>query len=336
MGEWEAQLPDDIPNFFLINIRGDDVAGIEQFLRQHQIEASTPYALVRARMSRINGVDVDKISFAHPRGSHSVNHTFNITYAEVLPEQNEIVEGSWLSENWDPAQFSVEAGMAERLGLKLGDQLTLTVGSKILQASVTSIRSVLWENFKPNFYLIANPELIAEMPQTWLLSALIKDQHAAHLKELLQRYPSVTLLDISELMARVKAIVDKATVALQFFFLFALAAAAIVLLASIQTGRQEREVESSLLRALGAHTNQLYRVHVLEFTLMGLLIGFFAAAIASISGWAVSVYFFDIGYHFSASLWAYSLVSSCLVLTLAGILVSRRVYNISPMKILRS
>jgi putative ABC transport system permease protein len=146
----------------------------------------------------------------------------------------------------------------------------------------------------------------------------------------------VTLLDISELMARVKAIVEKATVALQFFFLFALAAATIVLLAAIQTGRQEREVESSLLRALGAHTSQLYRVHVLEFTLMGLLIGFFAAAIASISGWAVSVYFFDIGYHFSLSLWVYSLLSACLVLTLAGTLVSRRVYNVSPMKILRS
>jgi putative ABC transport system permease protein len=336
MGEWQAQLPDDIPNYFLINIRSDDAAGIEEFLRQRQIEASTPYALVRARMSQINGVDVDQIKFSHPRGSHSVTHTFNITYADALPAQNEIVAGRWLSENRDPAQFSVEQGMADNLGLELGDQLTMTVGSKTLQASVTSIRSVLWENFKPNFYLIANQELIEEMPQTWLLSALIKDQHKADLKQLLQRYPSVTLLDISELMARVKAIVDKATVALQFFFLFALAAATIVLLASIQTGRQEREVESSLLRALGAHTSQLYRVHVLEFTLMGLLIGFFAAAIASLSGWAVSVYFFNIGYHFSASLWAYSLVSACLVLTLAGILVSRRVYNISPMKILRS
>jgi len=336
MGEWQAQLPDNIPNYFLINIRSDDVAGIEEFLRQRQIEASTPYALVRARMSQINGVDIDKIRFSHPRGSHSVTHTFNITYADELPEQNKIVAGSWLDENRDPMQFSVEEGMAERLGLTLGDQLMMTVGSKTLQASVTSIRSVLWENFKPNFYLIANKELIADMPQTWLLSALIKDRHKADLKQLLQRYPSVTLLDISELMARVKAIVDKATVALQFFFLFALAAASIVLLAAIQTGRHEREVESSLLRALGAHTSQLYRVHVLEFTLMGVLIGFFAAAIASIAGWAVSVYFFDIEYHFSASLWAYSLVSACLVLTLAGIMVSRRVYNVSPMKILRS
>ncbi len=336
LGEWEAQLPENNPNYFLINIRSEDVGGIETFLRQRQIESSTPYALVRARMSQINSVDVDKISFSDPRASHSVTHTFNITYADEIPDQNKVVEGLWLSENQGMAQFSVEQGMAERLELKLGDQLTMTVGSQILQASVTSIRSVVWENFKPNFFLIANSELIEPYPQTWLLSALIKDQDKADLKQLLQRYPSVTLLDISELMARVRAIVDKATVALQFFFLFALASATIVLLAAIQTGKHEREVESSLLRALSAHTNQLYRVHILEYTMMGGLIGFFSACIASLAGWAISVYFFKIEFELSPAVWIYSLISACLVLTLAGTLVSRRVYNISPMKILRS
>jgi putative ABC transport system permease protein len=146
----------------------------------------------------------------------------------------------------------------------------------------------------------------------------------------------VTLLDISELMARVRAIVDKASVALQFFFLFALASAIIVLLAAIQTGRHEREVESSLLRALSASSGQLYRVHILEYTLMGALIGFFSAAFASVAGWALSEYFFDIEFQLSARVWIYSLVSATLVFSLAGTLVSRRVYNISPMKVLRS
>jgi putative ABC transport system permease protein len=336
LGEWEAQLPDGIPNYFLINIRTQDVGGISEFLRQRQIEASTPYALVRARMSQINSVDIDKIDFSDPRGAHSATHTFNITHASVLPDQNELVEGRWLGENGVGAEVSVEQGMAERLDLKLGDELTMTVGSQALQAEVTSIRSVLWENFKPNFYLIANAELIEAYPQTWLLSALIRDEHKADLKQLLQRYPSVTLLDISELMARVRAIIDKASVALQFFFLFALAAATIVLLAAVQTGKQEREVESSLLRALGAHTRQLYRVHVLEYTLMGALIGFFSACFASLAGWALSVYFFDMDFHLSVSVWIYSLASASLVLTLAGTLLSRRVYNVSPMKILRS
>jgi putative ABC transport system permease protein len=336
IGEWQTQLPEDIPNYFLINIRSEDVGGIEAFLRQRGIEVSTPYALVRARMTQINSVDVDKIDFGHPRAEHTVIHTFNITYADALPDQNQIVAGQWLSDSDDLAQVSVEQGMAERLELEVGDRLTMTVGSQPLHARVSSIRSVVWENFKPNFFLIANAELIEAFPQTWLLSASITDSDKADLKQLLQRYPSVTLLDISELMARVRAIVDKASVALQFFFLFALASAAIVLLAAIQTGRHEREVESSLLRALSASTGQLYRVHIFEYTLMGALIGFFSAAFASVAGWAISEYFFDIEFQLSARVWIYSLVSATLVLSLAGTLVSRRVYNVSPMKVLRS
>ncbi len=336
LGEWEAQLPKNIPNYFLINISSEDVEGIASFLRQHQIEASTPYALVRARMAQINSVDIDKIEFTHPAAAHSVTHTYNITYADEIPDKNKIVAGAWLTENRADAQLSVEQGLAEKLDLKLGDQLTMKVGSHTLQAEVSSIRSVVWENFKPNFYLIANSRLIETYPQTWLLSALVEDHDKANLKKLLQHYPTVTLLDISEMMERVRVIVEKASVALQFIFLFALAAATIVLLAAIQTGKHEREIESSLLRALGAHTSQLYRVHVLEYTLMGGLIGFFAAGFASAAGWAISVYFFDMEFQLSPTVWIYSLVSACLVLTVAGTLVSRRVYNISPMKILRS
>jgi putative ABC transport system permease protein len=336
IGEWQAQLPDDIPNYFLVNIRGEDVRGIEDFLRQRGIESSPPYALVRARMAQINSVDVDQIEFSDPRAAHSLTHTFNVTYADELPDQNEIIAGKWLGENDSSAQVSVEQGMAERLGLEPGDRLRMTVGSQQFEATVTSIRSVVWENFRPNFYLITNPELLESFPQTWLLSALIEDTNKTDLKQLLQSYPSVTLLDISEIMARVRAIVDRASVALQFFFLFALASAMIVLLAAIQTGRHEREVESSLLRALSASTGQLYRVHVFEYTLMGVLIGFFSAAFASAAGWAISEYFFDIEFQLSARVWIYSLVSACLVLTLAGTMVSRRVYNVSPMRVLRS
>ena len=335
LGSWQAQLPDDVPNYFMVNIRSDDVEGIRGFLKQKQIEASTPYALVRARLVQINAVGVDDIDFRNPRATHLVSHTFNISYTESLPDQNKIESGEWINDSGSP-QISVESGMAERLELSLGDELTFTVGSRVVTAPITSIRSVVWENFKPNFFLITNPGLIQELPQTWLLSAAVGEHNKADLKQLLKRFPSVTLLDITEMMARVRSLVDKATFALKFFFFFALASASIVLLAAIQTGKHEREVESSLLRALSARSGQLYRVHILEFTLMGALIGFFSAAIATLAGWAISVYFFNIEFHFSAMVWVYSMASACLVLTIAGTLVSRRVYNISPMKILRS
>ena len=336
LSAWQTQLPGDIPNYFLVNVDKEAVPEIRQFLSERQIPSSNPYPLIRMRLSEINHIPAQSINFTDPRASHQINHTFNVSYTDTLPVDNDIVEGEWFSASESSHGFSVEQGLATKLDLELGDVLSLTVAGETVEAPVTSIRTVVWENFKPNFYLIANHALIEDKPQTWLLSALIEGENKRGLKALLERYPSITLLDVGVLMARLRGIVDRATVALEFFFLFALGSAFIVLLAAIQTGKHERRMESALLRALSAQNSQLYRVHVLEFTLMGLLIGFFAALFANLAGWVVSVQFFDIDYHFSISIWAWSLISATLVLTVAGTLVSRKVYNISPMKMLRS
>jgi putative ABC transport system permease protein len=336
LSSWQRQLPDDIPNYFLVNIPTEDVLDTRQFLKLRQIPSSTAYPLVRTRLTHINAESVEAIEFSSPRAERLLHHSFNISSALNLPDDNTVLEGKWIDPNNELAQLSVEQGMAEALQIGVGDILTFSVGSAVIEAPITNIRSVFWENFKPNFYVIANQQLIENLPQTWLLSALIEDIQKPQLKQLLARFPSVTLLDITELMARMRGIVDRASIALEFFYMFALASAFIVLLAAVQTGRHERQTESSLLRALSARTNQLRRVNVLEFTLMGTLIGLFSALFASLGGWIVSVHFFDIDYQFSPALWGYSLMSAIIVLTIAGLLVSRKVYNISPMKILRS
>ena len=336
LDSWQTQLPDDIPNYFLINIPTGNVIGIKQFLHDRDVSSSAAYPLVRARMTHINGQAVDTIEFDDPRAHHLTQHTFNLSHAEDLPDDNAVIDGEWIDSSDTGAQLSVEQGLAQKLQINLGDILSFTVGSEVIEAPVTNIRSVLWENFKPNFYIITNRQLIEDLPQTWLLSALIKDDQKSDLKQLLSRFPALTLLDITELMARMRGIVDRASIALEFFFIFAVASAFIVLLAAIQTGKRERQMESSLLRAMSAKTSQLYRINVLEFTLMGSLVGLFSALFASLSAWFISVYFFDINYQFSPALWGYSLLSASLILTIAGTLVSRKVYNISPMKILRS
>ncbi len=336
LSSWQRQLPDDIANYFLINIPTEEVSELKQFLESRQVRLSTAYPLVSTRLTHINEEPVDTIEFSSPRAERLLHHSFNISFALNLPDDNILVEGKWIDSNSGLAQLSVEQGMAESLQIGVGDILSFSVGSEVIEAPITNIRSVFWENFKPNFYIIANRQTIEDLPQTWLLSALIEDAQKGELKKLLARFPSVTLLDISELMARMRSIVERASIALEFFFLFALASGFIVLFAAVQTGRHERQTETSLLRALSAKTSQLYRVNVLEFTLMGTLIGLFSALFASLAGWIVSVYFFDIDYQFSPALWAYSLVSASIVLTIAGILVSRKVYNISPMKILRT
>lgn len=336
LNSWETQLPDEIPNYFLINLRTDEVPAIQKFLKGKEIASSDSYPLVRARLTHINEVSAQDIEFINPHGSHLIKRTFNVSYADKLPDENEVISGQWMEADSDTPEWSIESGLANSLGLKLGDILAFDVAGEVVEAPITSIRTVLWENFKPNFYLMSNRRLLENQPQTWLLGALITNDKKGELKQLIQNFPSVTLLDITELISRIRGIVNRATSALEFFFLFSMASAFIVLMAAIQTGRREREQESSLLRALSANIGQLYTVHVFEFTLMGVLIGFFAALFASIAGWVISVQFFEIEYHFSSSIWLYGILSATLVLTTVGTLVSRKVYHVSPMKMLRS
>ncbi|MCK4707473.1 MAG: hypothetical protein KAU21_02565, partial [Gammaproteobacteria bacterium] len=227
-------------------------------------------------------------------------------------------------------------GMAQTLNLKLGDRLQFSVQGALFEASVTSIRSVVWENFQPNFYVLAPRKLLESQPQTWLMSAFIDTHQKPLLKSLLQQFPTVTLLDISELMSRIKGIIQSASQALEFFFVFATLSAIIVLLSALKTTNSQREVEIALLQVLGANRSQKLWSQISEFMLMGLLVGIFAALFASLTGWAVGHIFFDLSYTFSINLWIVSLLSSVVLITVMGSLFISRSFSISPMRLLRS
>lgn len=334
--DWERQLPQDKPNYFLVNIPLDEVTDLEQFIAQNKIPSSNAYAMVRTRLMSINGVDVKQINFKNERARHLIDHTFNISYSEQLPPDNAIVEGEWFSGMSLVEGFSVELGMAQKLGLKLGDTLQFSIAGSEFSGEVSNLRSVVWENFQPNFYILASRSQLQDKPQTWMMSTYIDDSRKKLLKPLLQQFPTVTLLDISEIMSRIKGIIQRASLALEFFFLFAIVSGVIVLLSALNTANHEREMEVALLQALGANRRQKIRSQIFEFLFMGLLVGCFAAFFANITGWVVGFWFFDLNFNFSLTLWLYSILSATGLITFIGGLFIFRAFSISPMRLLRS
>lgn len=334
--EWEQQLPDKKPNYFMINIPTGDVEAVSAYLEKNHLPSSRPYALVRARLVEINGAPVENIEFESNRARRLVNHTFNISYSDLLPDENRIVAGQWLSESSEAEQFSVEEGMAKTLGLKPGDQLEFELAGTRFSGSVTSIRSVVWENFQPNFYVLGTQAQLAAQPQTWLLSSYISEDKKPLLKELVKISPSLTLLDLSELMVRIKDIINRASLALEIFFAFAALAAVIVLLSALKTSSQQRESEIALLQALGAGRKSLRMSQWAEFVLMGVFTGSLAAFFANLIGWLVADRFFSMSLGFSPSLWLYSIGISTALITGLGIAFIRRSFHTSPMRLLRT
>jgi putative ABC transport system permease protein len=334
--DWEQQLPEDKPNYFLVNIPPADVSGITAYLRDKQVAASEPYALVRCRLSAINGQSVKDLRFASERAGHLIEHVFNMSYSEQLPPDNAIIEGQWFDSNASMSGFSVEQGMARDLELKVGDTLEFTVGGDRFEAPVTSIRSVVWENFQPNFYILAAPDLLRQRPATWLMSAYLGEDDKGLLKPLLRQFPGTTLLDISEVMQRIKGIIARATLALNFFFVFAGVSAVIVLLAALNAANRIRELEIALLQALGADRRQKAASQLMEFASMGLLVGFFAALFASLAGAAVGYWLFDLAVVFSPLMWLLSMTAAVLLISVLGMWFTRRAFITSPMRLLRS
>ncbi len=331
LADWELQLPEDKPNYFLVNIPPDRVQALEQYLAERSIPASKAYPLVRTRLRAIGGVPVDRLRLDSDRARRLVNHVFNLSWSRELPPDNAIVAGAWSPDDG----LSVEQGMAEELGIALGDRLQFSVGSEVFEATVNSIRSVLWENFQPNFYVLAPRAQLEPLPQTWLMSAYVDAQHRDALKPLLQRFPGVTLLDLSELMDRIKGIIARASLSLQFFFAFALLAGLLVLLSALANTRGDREREMALLRALGASSVQLRQSQLGELLLMGVLVGLFAALLAQAIGWAVAGFWFDLTPSLSPGLWLIGLLSGLLLIGLPGWLFLRRSLGVSPMAVLR-
>lgn len=336
INEWEMQLPSDKPNYFLVNIATADVPALTELLATNQVSSSAAYAMVRTRLLSINQQDVKTINFNNDRARRLINHTFNMSYSDALPADNEIIQGQWISDMDEPDGFSVEQGMAEALGLQLGDSLRFSIAGSEFENTVTSIRTVVWENFQPNFYILGTAAQLSSKPQTWLMSAYIDSQHQQILKPLIQQFPTVTLLDISEIMQRIKGIVSRASLALKFFFVFATLSGIIVLLSALKTSNHTREMEIALLQALGANDRQKLGSQVAEFVIMGLLVGLFAAFFATLVSWLVGSWFFELPFIFAPGMWISSILISVGVITTVGSLFLYRSFSTSPMRLLRS
>ena len=330
--DWQGMLKPDTPNYFAINIQKNEAPKLAKLLESNGLDASNLYPLVNSRITHINQTAINDIELTHTRGQHFKSHVFKISAAQKLPAENEIIGGQWPPPK---GTVSIEKSMADILNLKINDQLIFDIAGQSFNATVSSIRSVVWENFKPNFYVLSTHEAIQDLPQTYIMSVYVPESKSDALITLHKQFPSVTWLDITQLMGRIKQLIDRSALALEFFFVFALIAGIVVLLSSVLASQQQRISEIALLKSFGVSRQQIIKAQVAEFALMGAVIGFIASTLASIAGWAVSHYLFDIAYSLNPWLWLIGLGSSIFLLSVTGLYAVKNTYESSPMQLLR-
>lgn len=333
---WDDRLPADTPNHFLINIQPDQVAGVDEFLRANGAGVTRLTPLVRARLTAINDEAVDPEDYEEGFARRMVQRAANLSWLEELPDDNELVAGRW----WDPTQWdqglvSVERDYAEALGLSIGDVLTYRVADRTFDVRVVNLREVSWDSFRPNFFLLVPPKLLEGFPQSYITSFHLPAESGGVIARLVERFPNVTDIDVDAVLRQVRRLMDRVNWSLQFIFVFALLAGALVLVAAVQTTRAERRREIAVLRALGAQQKQLRLGLLAEFAALGLLSGLLGAAAAGLIGHGLAEFLFDIPYRWSIELWIAGLAGGGAGIAALGYLASRPDIRASAWHVLR-
>ncbi len=335
MTNWRASLPEDAPNNFLINIQPYEVPGLKTFFEERGLDVPEFVPLVRARMTEISGKNVAEIAFENPDGRQWARRDSNLTWAANLQTGNEIVDGKWWDKTNTEDLVSVEQRFATDLGVSIGDTVTFDVAGESVTAKISSIRTVKWDSFQPNFFMVYSPGVLDEYPATYISSLRITPENRGVVVDLMREHPSVTVIDLDSIMTQVRDVMDKAALAVQAVFLFTLIAGLTVLLAAVQSTRDERRYESAVLRTLGAKRRLVLTGVAVEFTAIGLLAGVLAAFGASAAGYLMAENLFRLDYNFSFGLWLAGLFSGMLLVGVAGTLATRSVVNQAPVSTLR-
>lgn len=333
---WEQTLPANAPNQFMINIEPDQLPGLKAFFREEVGQEPVSLPLIRGRLTAVNGTPVKEVKVANAQGAAFLQREANLTWTGALPASNVVTAGEWWGADYaGPLQLSLDAELATNLGVKLGDSLTFNVAGEDIDAPITSLRTIEWDSFQPNFYVVLSPGVSADLPQTYLASAYVPRDRVEMLSRLVRQFPGVTVLDLEVILSQVRSVIDKASMAVQYVFLFTLLAGVVVLLAAIQLTRDERRFESAILHTLGAARRKILQGVAVEFVTLGSLAGMLAAVGATLLGWGLATYAFKLDYTVSALLWPLGLATGALIVGITGTLATRKAVNEPPVAVLR-
>jgi putative ABC transport system permease protein len=246
--------------------------------------------MVRGRLTRINGAKVSAADYSDDRAQRLIEREFNLSMRADLPEGNSVSGGRWFSaadlaadgqdaqlKANDEAAASVEEGLARTLRLAVGDRIDFEVAGETVAMRVVGLRQVDWDTMRVNFFVLTPPAALQGYPASWITSFHLPTEKAELINQLLADFPNLTVIDVAAILRQLKSIMDQVAQAVQFIFLFTLAAGVIVLYAALASAAQERRYELAVMRALGARREQLRRALLAEFAAIGALSGLIAS-----------------------------------------------------------
>lgn len=338
LDRWRLSLSDDAPNRFVINVQPDQLDGVREYMASQGVGTPKLYPMIRGRLVEHNGKPVTGEAYAADgdRARRLAEREFNLSSAESVGDDNKIVAGKlWPPKRLARPEISVEEEFAASLKWKLGDRVAFDIAGQRFEATITSLRTVEWESFKPNFFVIASPGALDEYSASYITAVKVPPERTTFTAGLVQRFPNLSVIDVDAILTQVKSIGDQVAMVVQVVFWFSLAAGVLVLLAAVSASQDERLREGGVMRALGGSRRQLRMAQASEFAVIGLLSGVVAAIAASILAGVVAVQVFDLPFEINWGMAAAGAGLGMLAALAAGLFATGRVLDAPPSLVLR-
>ncbi|MEZ7815478.1 MAG: FtsX-like permease family protein [Burkholderiaceae bacterium] len=303
IASWRDATPADAPTRFVINIQPDQAQAFQDQLRQAGVTDYDWYPMFRGRLVSINGEAVRSDAYEDPRAQRLVQREFNLSHSAELPLKNVIVDGDWTA--GEAGTISVEEGLANDLGLKVGDTMGFDVAGDVVSARISDLRRVDWASMRVNFFALFPVAEMPDMPITYISAFRAPETSAvgpdgivrSFDNQLVRNFPNVTNINTATTLAQVQRILDQVIRAIEFLFGFSVVAGLVVLFAAITHTRAERAREYAILRAVGARSALLRQVQRAELAGVGLLAGAMASSAAMVLGWVLAKQVFEFNWY---------------------------------------
>ena len=331
LADWQASLPENAPNVFALNIQSYERDAFVASLEQQGFRHSDIYPMVPGRLLTINDQTIQQLGLSH---IGSIDRDLALTAGEKLADSNRVVAGDWAMQQQN-GQLSIEAGLAERLGVGLGDTLGFRAAGVDFEATVSSIRQVDWGSLSPNFFMVFSNDIMERLPPSYITSFHVPVDEQAKLTQLIRDYPAVNILDMQALLGQLQTLLMQLTMAVELILVIVLIAAVLVMVSALIASLSERLREGGLLRTLGASTRMIRRAQLTEFALLGGIASVLAllASEALIYGLYTAV--LDIPWQSLGWIWLWLPLIASAALAALGSTLLRKTVTVAPQQVLR-
>jgi len=340
MNEFDIGRRGKLPNLFLIDIQKDQQQGLQELINRETGENVTLIPTVRTRIIAINGqqVELDQVEARRDRGR--LGREYVVTYRPNLEDNETIIAGEF----WPPSpsaepEVSIEESMRGLSGLDVGSTITFDIQGRKMTALVSNIRHVDWRNSRTGFMVLFRPGSLEEAPQMMIGTVNGPEddvERSRFQRVMLDDYPNISVIDVTDIIRNVKRIVDNVTLAISFVGGFVFLSGALILIGSIAMTKFQRVYEAAVLKTLGAKRKMLLAMLLVEYSLLGLVSGIIGSVAGLGLSYAASRYIFEIPWEMTPTLSVIGIAATVAMVVIVGAISTVDVLARKPLVILRA